>query len=144
LRIVFDSNILVSAFANSQSLAYELLQAVLTGPHALLISNEMLAELSRVLRYPRLVIDHGENEETIYEYIGWLRHSATIVPLNPLTVAPIRDANDVIFLQAALNGEADILCSKDRDFFEPPASLFLASCSISVLTDVQLMRILRS
>jgi hypothetical protein len=39
-----------------------------------------------------------------------------------------------------LSGEADVVCSGDQDFFEPPASIFLASCGIDVLTDAQLMR----
>jgi hypothetical protein len=43
-------------------------------------------------------------------------------------------------LQTALRGEADALCTLDRDFFEPPASIFLAGYGIDVLTDVELMR----
>jgi putative PIN family toxin of toxin-antitoxin system len=143
VRIVLDSNILVRAFAKSDGLASELLRTILTGPHVLLLSNEMLAELSRVLRYPRLAADHGEEEEAVYEFTGWLRHSAELVHVNPFTVAPIRDSNDVIVLQTALAGEADVLCSLDRDFFDPPASVFLARQRIAVLTDVQLMRVLK-
>jgi len=33
-----------------------------------------------------------------------------------------------------------VLCTGDRDFFEPPASVFLASVGIAVLTDAQLVR----
>jgi len=139
VRIVLDTNILVRAFANSHGFAYRLLLTVLGDYHKLLFSNEILAELARVLRYARLTMDHGEDEEAIYEFVGWLRESADIVLLNPFTIAPIRDAQDVIVLQTALAGEADILCTMDRDFFEPPASTFLASHGISVMTDAQLM-----
>jgi putative PIN family toxin of toxin-antitoxin system len=142
VRIVLDTNILVRAFANSHGLAYRLLQVILAESHLLLLSNEMLAELSRVLRYPRLAMDHGEDEEAVYEFIGWLRHSAEIIAVNPLTAAPIRDSNDVVILQTALIGEADVLCTVDRDFFAPPASIFLADRGIAVMTDAQLMRIL--
>ncbi len=144
MRIVLDSNILVRAFVNSQGLAGSLLEAILIGPHVLLISNDMLAEVSRVLRYPRLAMDRGGDEEAVYEFIGGLRDSAKMVALDPTAVAPIRDPNDVIVLQTALNGEADVLCTVDRDFFQPPASVFLAGRSVSVLTDVQLMRMLKS
>ncbi len=144
MRIVLDSNILVRAFAKSHGLAYELLQAVLDGSHVLLLSNEMLAEVSRVLRYPRFAMDHGEEEDAVYEFIGWLRHSAELIPLNPFTLAPTRDTNDVIVLQTALSGEADVLCTCDGDFFAPPASIFLASRGIAVLTDAQLMRRLKA
>ena len=100
----------------------------------------MLSEVARVLRYPRLMAVHGENEEAIYNFTGWLRDAAEIVALDPLTRAPIRDRNDIFVLQTALSGEADVVCTGDRDFFAPPASIFLASCGIDLLTDAQLMR----
>jgi hypothetical protein len=36
-------------------------------------------------------------------------------------------------MQTAVIGEADVLCSKDRDFFEPPADEFLRKARIAVL-----------
>ena len=140
MRIILDSNILVRSFAKSHGLAHELLLAILTSRHTLILSNEILFEVARVLRYPRLMAVHGEDEEAIYNFINWLRRTAEIIPLNPLSSAPIRDRNDIFVLQTALSGEADVLCAGDRDFFEPPASVFLASVGITVLTDAQLMR----
>jgi putative PIN family toxin of toxin-antitoxin system len=143
LRIVLDSNILVRAFVSSQGVARDLLVAILVSDHTLVLSSEILFEAARVLRYPRLMAVHGETEETIYDFTGWLRSAGEIVALDPLAHAPIRDRNDIIVLQTALSGEADVLCTGDRDFFEPPASVFLASCGIDVLTDAQLIRKLR-
>lgn len=140
MRIVLDSNILVRAFVSSSGLAHDLLLAILASDHTLILSNEIISEAARVLRYPRLMAVHGENEEAIYNFTGWLRDAAEIVVLDPLTRAPIRDRNDIFVLQTALSGEADALCSGDQDFFTPPASIFLASCGIEVLTDAQLMR----
>jgi putative PIN family toxin of toxin-antitoxin system len=140
VRIVLDSNILIRSFARSRGLAHEVLLALLASDHTLILSNEMLVEVARVLRYPRLRMVHGQNEEAIYSFTGWLRDAAELVVLNPLTLAPIRDRSDMFVLQTALNGEADVLCTGDRDFFEPPASIFLASVGIAVLTDAQLMR----
>lgn len=143
MRIVLDSNILVRSFVSSRGLAHDLLLAILSGDHTLILSNEILAEAARVLRYPRLMAVHGENEEAIYNFTSWLREAAEIVPLNALARAPIRDRNDIFVLQTALGGEADVFCTGDQDFFAPPASIFLASCGIEVLTDAQLMRRLK-
>jgi putative PIN family toxin of toxin-antitoxin system len=140
VRIVLDSNILVRSFARTGGLASELMLAILDGDHTLVLSNEMISEVARVLRYPRLAAAHGKSEEAIYKFTEWLRDAAEIVALNPLALAPIRDRNDIFVLQTALRGEADVLCTLDRDFFEPPASIFLAGCGIAVLTDAQLMR----
>ena len=139
MRIVLDSNILVRSFVSSHGLAHDLLLAILSSDHTLILSNEMLSEVARVLRYPHLMAVLGENEEAIYNFTGWLRDAAEIVALDPLTRAPIRDRNDIFVLQTALGGEADLVCTGDRDFFTPPASIFLASCGIDVLTDAQLM-----
>jgi putative PIN family toxin of toxin-antitoxin system len=140
VRIVLDSNLLVRSFVTSQGLAHDLLLAILSSDHTLILSNEILSEVARVLRYPRLMAVHGENEEAIYNFTGWLRDAAEIIALDPLTRAPIRDRNDIFVLQTVLNGEAEVLCTGDRDFFTPPASIFLASCGIDVLTDAQLMQ----
>ena len=139
MRIVLDSNILVRFFASSRGLAHDLILAILASDHTLILSNEILTEVARVLRYPRLLIAHGQSEEAIYNFTGWLRDVAEVVELNPLAVAPIRDRNDIFVLQTALSAEADVLCTWDRDFFEPPASTFLASVGIAVLSDEQLM-----
>lgn len=143
MRIVLDSNILVRAFVSSQGVARNLLLTILASDHTLILSNEILFEAARVLRYPRLLAAHGESEETVYEFTGWLREAAEIVVLDPLAPAPIRDRNDIFVLQTALSAEADVVCSGDRDFFEPPASIFLASSGIEVLTDAQLLRKLK-
>ena len=142
MRIVLDSNILVRAFTSSHGLAHELLLSILAGDNTLILSNEMLFEVARVLRYPRLMAVHGQTEEAIYDFTCWLRNAADIVALNRLESTPIRDRNDIFVLQTALSGEADVICTSDRDFFEPPASIFLASVGIAVFKDEQLIRIL--
>ena len=142
MRIVLDSNILVRAFTSSHGLAHELLLAILAGDNTLILSNEMLFEVARVLRYPRLMAVHGQTEEAIYDFTCRLRNAADIVALNRLESTPIRDRNDIFVLQTALSGEADVICTSDRDFFEPPASIFLASVGIAVFKDEQLIRIL--
>lgn len=65
-----------------------------------------------------------------------------VIP-DPLLVTPIRDVNDTIVMQTAVIGEADFLCTRDRDFFEPPAGAFLAKAGVTVLDDGSLIRRLR-
>jgi putative PIN family toxin of toxin-antitoxin system len=78
----------------------------------------MLHELARVLRYPRLQSFYGLSKSLVFDYVAFLRRSAEIIPLNPLVAAPIRDVNDVVVMQTAIIGEAEILCTKDDDFFQ--------------------------
>ena len=144
MKIVLDTTILVRANEHSAGLARELLTSIVASEHTLLLSNEMLFELARVLRYPRLLKFYDLSEDLVFDYINFLRRACEIVPLNPLVTAPIRDVNDVVVMQTAIIGEADILCTKDDDFFERAASEYLARMGIAVVDDISLIRRLRS
>jgi uncharacterized protein len=140
VRIVVDSSILVSAFLKPNGLAGRMLLAIIDRGHSLLISNEILHEVARVLRYPRMIELHGEDEGAVYDFVGSLRIVGEGIALDVLVQVPIRDENDIFIVQIALSGGAEILCTGDRDFFEPPALNFLESRGIEVLTDAQLMQ----
>lgn len=144
MRIVLDSNILVRAFLRPNGLANQLLLAIVDRDHNLLLSNKILLEVARVLRYPRMIELHRKSEGAVYDFVEWLRIVAETIAFDPFVRAPIRDENDILVLQTVLSGGAEILCTCDRDFFEPPASIFLKNREIEVLTDVQLIRRLRA
>jgi putative PIN family toxin of toxin-antitoxin system len=144
VKIVLDTTILVRANEHAYGLAREILLRVIDSEHRLVLSNEMLHELARVLRYPRLQAFYELSESLVYDYVGLLRRSSEIVALNPLVMTPIRDVYDVIVMQTAIIGEAEILCTKDEDFFETPAVEYLDKMGIAVVDDVALMQILRS
>jgi putative PIN family toxin of toxin-antitoxin system len=144
VRIVLDTAILVRAHDGAKGLARDLLLRVIESDHVLLISDEMLYELAKVLRYPRMLALHGLSEGRIYDYIGFLREAAEIVHPNPLLITPIRDMNDTVVMQTAIIGEAEVLCTRDQDFFDPPAEPFLRKAGITVLDDIALMHRLRS
>ncbi len=65
MRIVLDTAILVRATENSHGPARDLLLNIVARKQDLLVSNEMLHELARVLRYPRLRSLYGLSEERI-------------------------------------------------------------------------------
>ena len=56
--------------------AISLISTVESDPRILRLSGEMLYELARVLRYPRMLALHGLSEKRIYDYVGFLREAA--------------------------------------------------------------------
>ncbi|HEX4809886.1 MAG TPA: hypothetical protein VH325_13195 [Bryobacteraceae bacterium] len=82
-------------------------------------------------------------ETAVFDYINYLRQSSEIVALDPFLTTPIRDVNDIIVMQTAIIGEADVLCTKDADFFEDSTCGYLETMGIAVLDDVSLMNRLR-
>ncbi len=121
-----------------------MLLAIITAKHPLILSNEILHELAKVLRYPRVLAIHGLPEMQIYNFVELLRETAEIIPLNPIFTAPIRDVNDIVVLETAVLGEADVICTTDQDFFHPPASIFLHKLGIVVMDDIALIKQLRA
>jgi putative PIN family toxin of toxin-antitoxin system len=113
VRVVLDTTILVRAGASPHGLARHLLLALITAKHPLILSNEMLHELAKVLRYPRVVAIHGLPETQIYDFVEFLREAAEIVPLNPVFTAPIRDVND-LSLRVRGAKHRNGACSHDR------------------------------
>lgn len=144
MRIVLDNTILVRANESSQGLARQLLLKIVTSPHRLLLCNEMLFELAKVLRYPRMQALHGLPEHRIYDYIGFLRQISELVPVNPLLIVPIRDVNDIVVVQTAVLGAADVICTTDDDFYDPSITRFLNQQEIAVMDDIALIQRLRS
>ena len=143
MRILLDNNILARANERSAGLAREILETVIAR-HTLLLSSEMLVELARVLRYPRLQKLYGLTDEEIYHYVEYLREVCKPVLPDPLLPVPIRDPKDVVVLQTAVIGEAEIICTLDTDFYVAETLTFCATCGIEVCTDVDLMNRLRS
>jgi putative PIN family toxin of toxin-antitoxin system len=143
VRIVLDTTILVRANESSHGLARQLLLNIVEGKHTLILSNEMLYELAKVLRYPRLQALYGLTEKRVYDYIGFLREIAEIVKLDPLLNVLIRDVNDITVLQTAIIGEAEVICTTDEDFYDPVTADFLNEIGITVLSDAQLIQRMR-
>jgi len=99
VKIVLDTTILVRAHEQAHGLGRALLASLIESKHVLLLSNEMLYELARVLRFRRLQEFFGFTEDLVYDYVAFLRRAAEIVILNPLLTAPIRDVNDLIVVR---------------------------------------------
>jgi len=54
IRVVFDTNVLISALFNPKRPPAQLLQLVLEGKLKLIISPQIIREIERVLTYPRV------------------------------------------------------------------------------------------
>lgn len=108
MRVFLDTNVLVSAFT-TRGLCADVLRVVLRD-HTLLTGDFNLRELRRVLRTrmdaPPPVIDAAES---------LLREQVVIATPDTPPRVDVRDPDDAWVLAAALNGDADILVTGDRD-----------------------------
>lgn len=114
MRIVIDTNVIISAALSPDGAPAQLLQKVLT-EHLLVFSSATFAELESRLRKPKFdrYISLDERKALLHD----LSASAMWVAIAPeLAVTPYsRDADDDMFVHAALAAEASLLITGDQD-----------------------------
>ena len=111
LRIVIDNNVLISRLLIPDSVPSRAVRkAVDTGQ--LLVSEATLAELARVLSRPKF--DPYVTIADRQEFIRLLGRIAEFVTTT-YTVHACRDPKDNMFLEVAVNGQADLLVTGDQD-----------------------------
>jgi len=113
LKVFADTNVLVAAFA-TRGLCADVIRTVLA-EHELLLSDEVLEELLRVL-----IGKIGLPEETAEDIGAFLRSSASVAgeaAARPPHVG-LRDADDEAILGAARAMGADVLVTGDKDLLE--------------------------
>jgi putative PIN family toxin of toxin-antitoxin system len=143
VRITLDSTILVRANQRAAGPARALLLELLDRGHRLVLSASVLEEVERVLHYPRLLKQFGLTDTEITLFVAFLGASAEIVEVDETLTAPIRDPKDVHILQTAIGGKADYLCTLDEHFWETPVVTFCSNCGITVISDLDLLRLVR-
>jgi uncharacterized protein len=111
VRTFLDTNVLVADFA-TRGLCEDVLRSVLA-KHRLLTSEFVLEELRRVLT-EKLRMPQREAAR-VCEFIR--QNAEVVAPETPATL-PEKDLDDRWILAAAIQGQADILVSGDRDLLE--------------------------
>lgn len=112
MRLVLDTNVLISALLFPQGSLFWMREAWQYDIFVPLVSSETSFELVRVLSYSRFNLSNDDLEAALNTYLPWVESvdvpSGLIVP-NP------RDPNDRPFLELALAGNADALVTGDND-----------------------------
>jgi len=79
------------------------------------LSLDQLAEIGRVLEYPKIRRKLGWNDEQIELFIKQLYIRAEVVELGPISVEVPRDPGDAPILATLAAAKADVLVSGDGD-----------------------------
>ena len=143
MRIAVDTAILIRAHAKAAGPAKELLQVIQDSGARLVLSAYVLAEVDRVLRYPRLQALFHMSDGDIWRYVHLLESIADTVDLAEGPPIVLKDSNDDPIVYTALAGHADILCTVDKHFYEPNVLSFCVRHRIRIMTDVELLQFLR-
>jgi putative PIN family toxin of toxin-antitoxin system len=118
VRVLLDTNVLLSGLAYPDSAPGRIIQAWRSGALELVLSRFILEELARTL--PRLSHRTGFTEADIQDFIDILAALAEIAQTTPQSDsaaerAGVRDAADVPVLSACLAAQPDYLVTGDKD-----------------------------
>jgi predicted nucleic acid-binding protein len=103
-----------------------------------------LTELVRVLQYPRVQKFHRLSLDGCREFVASVEQMAEHVELSEDPGAAITtDPDDDPVIATALAGRADVLCTLDRHLHNPNMVSHCASLGIRILTDIELLDLLR-
>lgn len=146
MRIVVDTNVLARAVRGGIGPAAELLGFVMAPPHVFILSPFVLAELARVLRYPRMRLLHKLDDAQLDAYVQSLQAAAMIVnpPAAATTQIVSADPDDDPVVATAVHGQAEVLCTRDRHLNSPAVKAYCSNHGIEVLTDIEVLQILRA
>lgn len=114
MRVVLDTNQYVSAVLKPESNSARLIALAAEGRITLIISPDILAEIRRVLAYPKLQKLHGRPEEEIEQFIRKTEKIAIITPGEMAIDVITEDSSDNIILACAVEGNADFIVSGDH------------------------------
>ena len=113
VRVVLDTNVVLSALVFRGGSAGQVRQAWQRGSVVPLVSTATAQELLRVLAYPKFRLTQEEQDELLADYLPYAQ--TVRIPNPPPVVPECRDVLDTPFMQLALTGKAKVLVSGDRD-----------------------------
>jgi putative PIN family toxin of toxin-antitoxin system len=108
MKVFLDTNVLASAAA-TRGLCADVLREVLSS-HELVISEQVLRELKRVLRSK-----FGIGRDLIEDFIQLLEEDAVLARAAQIRRVELRDKDDLPILGAAVAGGAEVLVTGDKE-----------------------------
>lgn len=114
MRIVLDTNVLVSALVAASSTPAQILARCHSGELELVVSPASLAELHRVLAYPHIRRRLQYSDEQIEGYMAYLEQTAILLTPRLTVQAVPDDPDDDRFVALALEAQAPYLVSGDK------------------------------
>ena len=117
MRVALDTDVLVAAVRSRLGASRAWVRAVLSGEATLLLSVPLVLQYEAVLTRPEQLAPSGASAEQIGALLDALCAVCMPVEVSFLWRPVLRDADDEMVLEAAVNGGADrLLTFNERDF----------------------------
>ena len=113
MRIVLDTNVLVSGLHNPNGAPGRIIDLILGARIQVLYDDRILAEYRDVLARPRLAIEPSLAQAVV----GYIRLAGEQIMAIPLGQDSLPDPDDLPFAEVAITSEADMLVTGNMKHF---------------------------
>lgn len=118
MKVVIDTNVLISRFLSPAGVPARIFEYLEHETFDLVVSEAILMEYGKVLRYKGIQARHGFDEDKIGEVVENLRKIATIVEVDTALNVVQADPDDNKFLECAISGKASYIISGDTHLLQ--------------------------
>ena len=115
MRVVLDTNVLLSGLIIPDSLPGRIVQAWREARFDLVFSERMLEEIRRILAYPKINKRLKWDADEIERFLLLLRFKCVIVNPPPMRFQDLRYPDDAIILSGLIDSHAEALVTGDED-----------------------------
>ncbi len=115
MKVVLDTNVLISGLMLPQSIPGKIVTAWRNAHFDLVLSDPMLAEITKVLAYPKIASRLQWNTHRIEQFVLLLRFKTHVVEIDQVNAEVPADPDDNVILATFLAGQAEYLISGDSD-----------------------------
>lgn len=116
MRVLIDTNVLISAALNANGVPFQAYIKAVSYPNDGLICEQNVEEMKRIFNKK-----FSERLAALDKFLSTALLTLELVPIptdENVSESQIRDANDRPILRAAIEAGADILLTGDKDFLE--------------------------
>jgi len=117
LRIVVDTNVLISARRSRAGASNELLRRAISGDVLLIASVALFMEYEAVLMRPKHLLSTGLSRNSVGAFLDLLADHTLGVAVHYSWRPQLNDPADEMVLEAAINGQADYIVTFNSRHF---------------------------
>lgn len=139
LRMVLDTSVLVAGLRSRTGPNNAMLREVALGNVLVLCTSALFLEYEDVLKRPEQMAAYGLSSEQIDEFLDELASLIVPVDVHFQWRPQLSDPDDEMVLEAAINGNADVLVTNNLKDFAGVGERF----HLQVLSPVQMLRKVR-
>lgn len=118
IKAVIDTNILVSGLISPKASPAKIISLWRERKFVLVISEEIIEELKRVLLYPKIFQKYGLSERTIDKYLKIIKAFSEVVKPKERIELISSDTEDNKFLEVALEANVNFIVSGDKHLLD--------------------------